>query len=269
MTSKTAPHIFIFGTICVFLLDRILPKMKKIYLILCTLLSPIALMAQIALTAPNGDVLTNGSVTLTSFAEIFYPMDEPVKQRVTMTNTGSDTVYALVRRHMENIPQNAVAQFCWGPVCYMPEVQLAHDTIILAPGESDNSFYAYFFPEGNGGNYSIRYTFFDANNPADSSFLDIQYSITLDAPQLSSELACTHYPNPAKDFINMDIRIPGSASATLSMYNLTGGLVRETEVAAGKSQLKLDVSDLKPGVYFYTLKQNGKPLVTRRLVINR
>ncbi len=244
--------------------------MKKHYAGIIAFFASATLMAQVTLQTMDGVNLTNGAVTLTGESAIFFPQDEPLKQRVQMVNNTSAPLRMLVRRHMDNVPANSTQQFCWGPVCYFPSVIVAQDTIDLAPGASNSTFYAYFFPSGNAGNYSVRYTFYDANNPADSSFVDINFAVTLDQPNLTSEvLIGQHYPNPAREFTQMELQLPTGPNAQIELYNLTGGLVKSYEVTSGKSTFKMNVSDLRPGVYFYTVRQDGKALVTRRLVINR
>ncbi|MCB0595976.1 MAG: T9SS type A sorting domain-containing protein [Lewinellaceae bacterium] len=61
------------------------------------------------------------------------------------------------------------------------------------------------------------------------------------------------YPNPASDFIHLDL-IDGQGSRA-NIYNSAGGLVLSRELANGP---KIEISKLPAGVYFLILDNNGK-----------
>jgi len=68
------------------------------------------------------------------------------------------------------------------------------------------------------------------------------------------------YPVPAKDQITIETQTSKMVSATLKVYDILGNEVmpaKEVEVTSGLSQLPVNVTNLKPGVYFYTLSGNG------------
>jgi trimeric autotransporter adhesin len=68
------------------------------------------------------------------------------------------------------------------------------------------------------------------------------------------------YPNPVKNTLSADFRIPGAGTTNLQITDMNGRwLWKREEVlsAAGQYNRSIDVSGLKPGVYVLTLRHNG------------
>lgn len=79
------------------------------------------------------------------------------------------------------------------------------------------------------------------------------------------------YPNPVSgQSVQIDINLSRRTSdASISLYNLAGQLVYNEKLPAlaiGMNQLKVDVSQLQAGVYFYSLVIDGFK-ETRKLVV--
>lgn len=76
------------------------------------------------------------------------------------------------------------------------------------------------------------------------------------------------FPTPAKDFTTATFKTKGG-KASLSILNLTGQQVFSKDLGvliAGKSTLDLDLSSLRPGVYFVRLNA-GRESYSQRLII--
>ncbi|MBP1631497.1 MAG: Peptidase subtilisin/kexin/sedolisin [Bacteroidetes bacterium] len=65
------------------------------------------------------------------------------------------------------------------------------------------------------------------------------------------------YPNPAKDFVLVDIEADRFDKADIEIYDLGGKMVKSSRLSA-KVGNRIDVSDLKAGVYGYRVELNGK-----------
>jgi len=79
------------------------------------------------------------------------------------------------------------------------------------------------------------------------------------------------YPNPASgQSVQIDINLNRrSNDASISLYNLAGQLVYNEKLSAmalGMNQIKVDVSQLQSGIYFYSLVVDGYK-ETRKLVV--
>ena len=78
------------------------------------------------------------------------------------------------------------------------------------------------------------------------------------------------YPNPARYFVNLDYQLTSKVnSARVKVFNLLGATVKEAVMETGNGQLKLDVSDLENGIYFYSVLINGDIYKTKKFVIQR
>ena len=72
------------------------------------------------------------------------------------------------------------------------------------------------------------------------------------------------YPNPANDFINVDVN--GIENANITVYSVTGQEVINTTISNGTQ--KLNVSNLNNGVYIYAVRDlNGEVIKTNKLVV--
>lgn len=59
------------------------------------------------------------------------------------------------------------------------------------------------------------------------------------------------YPNPVKGLLNVDFELNRSRSVILTVYDLSGKIVLQTERSSniGLNQIQINVSGLKPGLY--------------------
>ena len=78
------------------------------------------------------------------------------------------------------------------------------------------------------------------------------------------------YPNPFNPSTTIRYSIPESGSITLKVYNVTGQVVKtliDNEYrASGSYDIKVDMSKLSSGVYFYTLRENSN-FMTKKMIL--
>jgi hypothetical protein len=73
------------------------------------------------------------------------------------------------------------------------------------------------------------------------------------------------YPNPAQKMVQFKITNSTDESTEITITNLNGEVVL-TETA--NNSARLDVSELKSGVYFLRATSNNSEVVNRKLIIN-
>lgn len=93
----------------------------------------------------------------------------------------------------------------------------------------------------------------------------------LNAPDVSSEIAFSMYPNPVTDFVyilNRDHVL--LEDPLLCVYDLEGRLIESLEITAQHSSenSKLDLSSLAAGVYLVTLRNENRLLLSEKLIKN-
>jgi len=76
------------------------------------------------------------------------------------------------------------------------------------------------------------------------------------------------YPNPASNHIFIDYEIIYVKEAKLQIFNSIGAVVFSKELKNNHDKIKISVSDYKNGLYFCSLKIDGKLLNTRKIIVN-
>ncbi|HRW97044.1 MAG TPA: T9SS type A sorting domain-containing protein [Bacteroidales bacterium] len=77
------------------------------------------------------------------------------------------------------------------------------------------------------------------------------------------------YPNPSTGITDMMIEVAKTSNITLELFNLTGQKVfalPARTLSPGAHNIRLDVSSLTSGVYFYTVS-NGTETITHKLIL--
>jgi len=116
-------------------------------------------------------------------------------------------------------------------------------------------------PNGGTGDALIRYYVLDALNgdyPIDS--IDIQYNTYLNIENTTNNYSV--YPNPANSVLNISI---SENNTSITIFDIVGKNVAEMELVNGNNTLNIE--NLKPGVYFYSIKRNGEIMETEKLIV--
>jgi hypothetical protein len=69
------------------------------------------------------------------------------------------------------------------------------------------------------------------------------------------------YPNPAKDFVTIDLRSEVTGTIQVSLFNILGTEVKKWEgffVCRGDQKLKIDLSSIRSGIYFLKISTSNQ-----------
>jgi hypothetical protein len=78
------------------------------------------------------------------------------------------------------------------------------------------------------------------------------------------------YPNPSSRSAQIDYEYKNpNASAKNTINSFIGNPVAEYTLDPTQKNIVINVSDLNPGVYFYTLFVDNKNIVTKKLVVKK
>jgi Secretion system C-terminal sorting domain len=78
------------------------------------------------------------------------------------------------------------------------------------------------------------------------------------------------YPNPVQDQAFIDYKIHmESVKAKITLHNILGKPMGDHDLPYSETRLKLQVDDLVPGVYFYTVYLNSNGILTRKLIVRK
>jgi hypothetical protein len=77
------------------------------------------------------------------------------------------------------------------------------------------------------------------------------------------------YPNPASNYSIINVTVPGIEQARIALYDALGrqvALLADKVFAQGRTSVKMSVSHLLPGIYFYRL-ESPSIVLSRKLIV--
>jgi hypothetical protein len=197
---------------------------------------------------------------------------------LTMTNNGTSEIELGVSVDVACYdPTDALKiQICIGPQCFEPvnadqswEGTETSPLLTIAPGETSGELSIHQFSYGTIGSEWVI-TFYDRNNPSDSVDLILHIDVcdqansVAEVPELNVSAA---YPNPASNEVRFDFDVNASP-VNLKLFDLVGNAVKDVTLEAAQGTAKVDVSDLKNGVYFYSLTTGEHRSEVKSLVVS-
>jgi hypothetical protein len=230
--------------------------MKKLYLILSFAVISLGAFAQ-SFTATN--IYFSGD-----------PMNF-IEGHATINNISGTAKDVYVVRTVNNLAPNHNSYFCWVQ-CYTPQVDVSPDFINIPAGGNTDLFRGDLEVNATPGNSQVTYCFYDAANMSDSVCVEYNYPTFTGIADLpaNKNFISKAYPNPASDVANFYVKVDKSSkNAQLKFFNMLGAQVKEVMVSNAKNSIKVNVSDLKAGIYFYSLWVDGKSTVTGKLMVSR
>jgi hypothetical protein len=159
------------------------------------------------------------------------------------------------------------AYFCWD-LCYPNTVDQSFGPVTIGAGESTTNFTGHAYSPNTGVNCidSIRYTFYNSQNNADSVSVVMKYSANSVFSVDEAALPVSDiFPNPASQFVTVQLVSTPKPGTTIEVFNLLGAKVRS--IAAKGKRVEIPVSDLYNGIYLITLNVDGKAVETRKIVV--
>jgi hypothetical protein len=184
------------------------------------------------------------------------------------TTTEMSNVY--VRRIINQEVESTQNSFCFGINCYGPMTNESTIPTVIGAGVLDKSFYADYYPNGNGGLSSITYEFFD-----DITFAvrvlakaTIEFAISANSTNEDKLVFKGPFPNPSSQYANFEYNIPASYNnAGLIIRNMLGVEVESIALENRSGKQAIDVSRYASGIYFYTFIVDGKIIQSKKLIV--
>lgn len=230
--------------------------MKKLYILFVLVIG--------SLTA-NSQSFTATSVGISGDPAFF------MEGHATITNISSTSKDVSVQRTVNNLFSGHNSYFCWVQ-CYSSQTSLAPDNVTLNPGDNTDIFRGDLETFAVSGISIVSYCFFDVNNTSDSVCVEYIYDATTgiaDIPAGKNYISKA-YPNPASEFTQFYINLnKGVKNAQVKIFNMLGAEVKSVPVTDTRNSLKVNVSNLKGGIYFYSLFIDGKSTSTGKLMISK
>lgn len=159
------------------------------------------------------------------------------------------------------------AYFCWD-LCYPNSINQSIGGVSLNPGQDTNAFSGHVYSSTNGSSCvdSIRYTFYNGSDIADSISIVIKYEASATFDVEENDLAFDNiYPNPVSQILFIELADQNTRGLTVDLYNLLGSKIRSVDVTSNR--IELNVADLHAGIYMCTISKNGTAIETRKIVV--
>lgn len=239
---------------------------------LSVLLLSTASQAQlVTITGPDGQVVNSTEIQVDG-----NPGASAVDIGLTTTLNGETPKTVNLVRYETEMVHGSQNYFCWGE-CWAPQLSGARPTwyamtpVDMEPGMAGGGFHAYWSPMGIAACTKFRFVWYDVANEDDSVWVDIRFC-SVEGLGLNnvSAPAFSMFPNPSVGgTVQFELERITGATARMVVYDVLGGRVVNQRLAKGQGRLDLSTEALSPGVYFATLEENGRAVMTKRLVVQR
>lgn len=211
-----------------------------------------------------GDTLTVGPDEV--------PASEIVFQAIVHNNTNNGSNIKVLRNEILML-EGTSSYFKWGPSYFNDTTNLSPNYEFVPAGGSSVSgkFSGNYKINGAVGVSIIEYTFFNKDNTDENVKIVVKFDSSpeaIDENILKNTWISEIYPNPATNFVAIDYDIPLEVNeASVRIVNLLGSVLQEQKIDASNNSLKMNIQDMRRGIYFYSITFNGEIYSTKKLII--
>lgn len=195
------------------------------------------------------------------------------RKSLIIQNEGSQAKEYQLKFLRGNIGSSQNIRLCIADKCFDPRRDFAKIKLILQPGEIFTDMYIEFemgIAETKG-NFDLQ--FVNATNPRDVFAIESIYEVfnpTIDNTSHRDISIGSAYPNPSSRSAQIDYEYKNpNVAAKITINSFIGNPVAEYTLDPTQKNIVINVTDLNPGVYFYTLFVDNKNIVTKKLVVKK
>ncbi len=205
---------------------------------------------------------------------------EFVFNAIIHNNTSNGMNIRVARTNIE-IEQGTNNSFCWPAAsCWSPTIDTSITYgFVPAGGQSkDEEFsghYSYNDTLGNHvyGTSVVKYSFFNKDNTDIKTDVIVKYQLGylgVEENLFGGSEFSNIFPNPATSFVKLNYQFgTGIISGNIKIINLLGKVMKEIPLDKTSNQVKINVSDLNSGIYFYSIWLNNREYKTKKLIIKK
>ena len=189
--------------------------------------------------------------------------------------SGSQRDIRCRREIIQNVA-GAEHQFCWGEICGPWAIinELSTETVTLADGDSSFSFYCKYRHNGNPGQSTARFCWFDAADPSNSLCYDVNFCVDaaciIGVNEIENQASLQILGNPVSELSGISYSFAAHPSqAELLIYSATGMLVADYNLASAQGVVLIDANQMANGIYTCKLNENGRTVGIQRMVVSK
>jgi len=202
------------------------------------------------------------------------PNNETFAPYAQIKNNSANFLTVKVKRVNNNLATNHISNFCFAGVCYTSNVSTSIFSVDIAPNSMADSLNgtlrADLNPASTDGISEVTYCAYDVDNEADSICITFHYNagpIGVNELFAGSKFLSNAYPNPANTSSLVSYNLPYAKDPHIVICNMLGSTISKIALDEKTGSVSMPVATLPEGVYYYTLMNDGKPVVSKRLMI--
>ncbi|NOQ28291.1 MAG: T9SS type A sorting domain-containing protein [Bacteroidales bacterium] len=210
----------------------------------------------------DGSAIINDTI-LISTTNIETTLEVPVYVK-NLTDANLDI---MVKKYDLDLVSGSDAYFCWDR-CYPNTTYISAVFLTAEANDTIKDFSGDFKPNGNNGLSKIMYTFFKNKTTNDSVSVTIYYDIVTvginNFELIKSSISS--FPNPVNDFLNFNYSLGRNSQGEIYIYDIVGKRVKHKQITNSENHSQINVSDLNPGIYIWTIQVDGIPIKSEKLI---
>jgi hypothetical protein len=192
-------------------------------------------------------------------------------------NISGEDIYVGARMEIEQIVNGATYQFCWGELCspWIAEDYLSEEELLIANGESNNTFFAKYRHNGNAGQSVVKYCWFNANEFFTDVCYEVNYCVSTECIVGVNDVAqsasmSTISPNPIQTTGAIHYNFNSNPNAgKMTISNSLGMIVKEIELREKSGVVVVGSAEFADGLYFVSIEEQGQVYQTQRMLIQK
>jgi len=206
----------------------------------------------------QGDVNADTLYTYIFQGDTTYYYKYEVLAEIDVKNISSDSLDVQCKKQYIQIINDTENTFCWLS-CFTPYTFESIVPATIQPNETTTIFSGHYKPCGQLGCSLISYTFFNDNNPSDSTMVVVKYIMqdciynAIPENTLVNNRFSLPYPNPTKEKIFLKNNSFDFKTGFFELYNNLGVIVKTFSFTSNNTILEFSTKELKSGIYFYKI----------------
>ncbi len=190
-------------------------------------------------------------------------------------NNSANFITVKVKRTINSLAPSHVSNFCFGGVCYTSNVSVSTFSVDINPNSmadsTNGTLRADLNPAGVDGVSEVTYCAYNVDNESDSVCITFHYNagpIGINELLGGNKFLSNAFPNPADHSSVVAYNLSYVRNAQIVISNMLGSALSKIQLFEKAGSVELPIGSLPEGVYYYTLMNDGKPVVSKRLMIS-
>jgi len=209
------------------------------------------------------------SIPTASLVNVVGSYTEVMQYDLILTNRSNETKNVSMHKIHRSVIEGTEMYFYWG-ASYPPEVFQLPEPMVMAAGESSQGLSVNYDPKSHSGISTVTYVFYDADDPADSVWVDFAFDgQAAGIEDLASDIAKIFYKTNTRElFIEWKNEIP-NGTKNLQVLDMSGKMVFTKALNAYNRQQSIILPSLSQGIYMVVMHLPNGSIFRHKFFITR